>query len=280
MKQKKRVDGFEISDTPQYENYQVLHPDGKLMFRTSKRRAEWYLTKNLAKLVEDKGPDSVLQLTFTPKGPGCADDPYYQQKMKNRCVVCGVTEKLTRHHIVPSRYRKLFPDELKFNSSYDVQPLCTECHHTAEDYYFELTTALAEEYGSPIDATIKFNRELAKIRGAASSLVRYEHLIPVEKQIDMYEMVERYLGRMCTQEDLQELSNSEIYDFTGFTTHSEALMKKLKEEDLQDFVFRWRKFFLDKMQPKYMPDHWVWDRPIHIQESGIHEPKGSHPNNL
>ena len=57
-----------------YGNCRVLSPKGDLMFLSTKKRADWYLTRNLAKLVENDPP--TIQLTFQPNGEGMKDDLY------------------------------------------------------------------------------------------------------------------------------------------------------------------------------------------------------------
>ena len=57
------------------------------MFRCCKKKAIWYLDRNLGTKVSEN--PLIIQLTFVPKGIGHIDDPYFLQEMHNRCVVCG-----------------------------------------------------------------------------------------------------------------------------------------------------------------------------------------------
>lgn len=64
--------------TPQYENCQVMNPEGRLMFRTHNRKGIWYLDRNLAKKLSDD--PLIIQLTFAPKGIGHINDPFTFRK--------------------------------------------------------------------------------------------------------------------------------------------------------------------------------------------------------
>lgn len=269
----KRIKGFVLAKTPQYQNYRVLSPEGKLMFRTSKERADWYLSRNLAKVVENDADGAVLQLLFEPKGPGNIDDPFFEQKMENQCVVCGTLEDLTRHHIVPFCYRRLFPDDLKANASYDVMPLCVECHCAVERHAAQFKNELSKEYNAPFGEGITYNRELGSVKNAASAMLKYRDMIPLPRQEELVARMENYLGRPPHTDDIIELADANCYNFENFRTHAELLFSRLT--NLEDFVFRWRKNFLETMKPQFMPNHWTWDRSIYRQSP---HPKGPRPN--
>ncbi|KAG0236835.1 hypothetical protein BGX31_003792 [Mortierella sp. GBA43] len=113
-----------------YDNISVYAPpDSNLIFRCSQKRANWYLSRNLARTLS---PTSI-HLNFAPAGQGHVNDPYYLEERENKCVVCGqATEEAgaTMLHVIPEQYRKWFPIRLKSHSSHDVLVACPECNAT------------------------------------------------------------------------------------------------------------------------------------------------------
>src|SRR5581483_4392719 len=197
--------------SPQYENCQVLNPDNELMFRCCKRKADWYLNRNLAVKVQDD--PLTIRLNFIPKGVGRINDPYHLQEMKNRCVVCGSEDNLTRHHIVPISYRRFFPLNLKNHNSYDVMALCIPCHRTYEDYALVVKQDLAHKYAIPLSGKgIEYNKDIAKIKGAASALKNHKHKMPPSRIAELNDKIKDHLGREPNDLDINELANIELYN--------------------------------------------------------------------
>jgi len=255
----KRI-GYHYSlKSPQYENCQVLSPQGQLMFRCCRKKAIWYLNRNLGtKLAEEP---LTVQLTFVPKGVGHIDDPYFLQIMENRCVVCGSKEDLTRHHIVPYCYRKFFPTNLKNHRSYDVMALCIPCHHSYEEHAVEFKKVLAVQYSAPVSGKgAKYNKILASARGAANALLDNRDKIPLERQEILLDRVKAYLQRKPTDEDLRILVEQDPYDFGDYIHHGDMVVKQI---NIEEFVQSWRQHFIDKMAPQFLPSHWSIYRPAH-----------------
>ena len=53
--------------------------------------------------------------------------------IKSECVLCGTTDKLTIHHVVPQCIRKLFPLSEKARARQWCVLLCVKCHKNVED---------------------------------------------------------------------------------------------------------------------------------------------------
>ena len=104
-----------------YGNWLVLHPNGCEMFRCVTRKAQWYLTRDLANMISEIPP--VIQLKFEPGGLGWFGDEFALTQKQNLCVVCGTEElpRLTKHHIVPTLYKKHFPKHLKIYPCINLQ---------------------------------------------------------------------------------------------------------------------------------------------------------------
>ncbi|KAF9349082.1 hypothetical protein BGX26_012578 [Mortierella sp. AD094] len=119
---------FRKSNAKVYDNISVYAPpDSNLIFRCSQKRANWYLSRNLARQLS---PTSI-HLNFAPAGQGHVNDPYYLEERENKCVVCGqetADAGATMLHVVPEQYRKWFPIRLKSHSSHDVVVACPECN--------------------------------------------------------------------------------------------------------------------------------------------------------
>ncbi|KAG0341355.1 hypothetical protein BG000_009399 [Podila horticola] len=111
-----------------YDNISVYAPpDSNLIFRCSRKKADWYLTRNLARSIS---PTSI-HLTFSPAGQGRAGDSYFLEARENKCVACGketAEAGATMLHVVPEQYRKWFPLKLKSHSSHDILVACPECN--------------------------------------------------------------------------------------------------------------------------------------------------------
>jgi hypothetical protein len=239
--------------SPQYGNCEVLSPDGQLMFRCCKKKAMWYLDRNLGKKVVEA--PLTIQLTFIPKGVGHINDPYFLQKMENRCVVCGSVDDLTRHHIVPYCYRKFFPFDLKNHRSYDVMALCIPCHHNYEEHAVEFKQTLAVKHSAPINVTgIKYNKDLAVAKGAAKAILENRDKIPQQRQEQLLECIKSYLQKDPTDEDLKSLIDKDHQDFSKCVHHGAIVIKQI--QDIELFVQEWRKHFIDKMNPQFLPSHW------------------------
>ena len=98
--------------------------DDKFLAHVDTKRMNWYLDRNLAAMMNNKD----FKLTFKSKGDNTRGK-YYMLELENNCVVCGLEENLTKHHVVPSQYRKFLPLKYKSKSSFDVLCLCADCHH-------------------------------------------------------------------------------------------------------------------------------------------------------
>jgi len=228
------------------------------MFRSEDKRAQWYLKRNLAKIVSE----NVIQLLFEPKGHGHVGDYYYLNEKENRCVVCGSADELTKHHVVPRCYRRYFPETLKSHTSYDVLPLCIPCHEKYEESAFRLKQTIATEYGMPVGGSSQcVDEKLWKVRKAAGALDRTSHTMPAARKEELLQLVRDYYCK-------QELTDEEIKVAAGLNHklksiqvyHGEYVISKT--DDLEGFVNRWRNHFVQTMNPQFLPDGWTLDRSI------------------
>jgi hypothetical protein len=226
-----------------YGNYKVYHPNGGIMFFCDKKKYNWYLRKNLANKIGDK----KIQLTFEPKGNG--EQEKYLHPKKNICVITGTKENLTKHHIVPSQYRKLFPDKYKSNNSKDVVLLNKKTHDDYELIATEYKKELLEKYLT--NDEINFNKNLNTAQKIAQSIKKYSNYIPSERLEIMEEKLEKSLKILNV--------NSKYY----ITKYNVENIKPIDENQLvvdrvgvEDLIIKWNLHFLKYGKPKFLPKNW------------------------
>ncbi|XP_059661076.1 protein RRP6-like 3 isoform X2 [Cornus florida] len=208
--------------SPVYHNCRIYANDGRLLCYCDRRKLEWYLRRDLAKLVEDDPPG--IMLLFEPKGrPEDEGNEFYIHSKKNICVGCGEGNHYLRYRIIPSCYRVHFPEHLKSHRSHDIVLLCVDCHeiaHTAAEKY---KRQVAAEFGIPlfvrkvVDSTqpqdessssIMDQEEVGvsplQLRTAAMALLRHGPTMPSKRREELKQIVVKYFGgREISEEDLE-----------------------------------------------------------------------------
>ena len=243
-----------------YGGHKVLDHNGELIFRCADKKLRWYLQRDLATIVHD-GPQKTIQLKFIPAGNGNKGDVFALAEKKNICVVCGSEEELSRHHIIPQSYRRLFPTELKNNFNHDVLLCCLDCHMSYENEALLFKRALAERYDAPIygERYIELQR-VSSAYGFARSIVEHGDVIPVDKQLALMEKIKTILNLEKVDLDvILELSENVPRDNPEWNlkTHSELVLENV--DDLEEFIKMWRSHFVTTMNPQYLPHGWSVD---------------------
>tara|TARA_Y100000034_G_scaffold130495_1_gene189105 strand:+ start:8445 stop:9245 length:801 start_codon:yes stop_codon:yes gene_type:complete len=260
----------------------MLGPDGEFLCQCSDKKIKWYLDRELAELVQEENPRTI-KLQFKPNGPGHKGDAYYEQEFENKCVVCGLEEDLTSHHIVPYCYRSTLTEDKKCHNYHDVVALCVECHDRYERLADKLKIQLAEEYDAPLAGVGYFVDEHSKtLRKAAGALFRHQAQLPparldeLRKSLIQEAELDAVTKHLCLKYPrfrslffdhlfpagrLEELSGRPYHFKTDdFKTHGQIITEQMDDAALHEFVKRWRNHFLDGMNPEFMPDHWDVDR--------------------
>lgn len=235
-----------------YANISMLSPTGELMSYISEQKADWYLSRNLAKVISEN--PVKIQLTFLPQGLGNHNHPYHMAPKENLCVVCGTTENLTRHHCVPRCFRKHFPDEHKINASHDVVVLCYECHSNYEVYASELKQTLIDMYGRESKQDELQQSKIVKLASAY-----FLPQVPPSRKDEIKQIISEYFGDDATDELMLSLLDCEIIK------HGAAKWREVVEhiDDIDTFIKMWRTHFVSIAKPKYLPEHWD----IHYQHN-------------
>jgi len=245
-----------------YGNWLVLHPKGFEMFRCTTKKAEWYLSRGLADIVTETPP--VIKFNFEPNGVGWFGDEFALTQKQNLCVVCGAKElhRLTKHHIVPSLYKKHFPKQLKVATSHDVVCICRECHDEYENVYaIKLKERIAEQYGVQL---CNSHSDFVKIIKLSKAFVLNSTFMPEERKLELLMKISTMLGNdedfvsISEVEKFSKINQKDYNEFHG--NHGREVMSKV--DSIQEFVEMWRRDFLENMRPKFMPEHWDVCRPI------------------
>ncbi|KAJ0966169.1 hypothetical protein J5N97_027307 [Dioscorea zingiberensis] len=209
--------------SPVYHNCRIYANDGRLLCFCDRRKLEWYLRRDLAKIVEDDPP--AIMLLFEPKGrPEDEDNDFYIQSKRNLCVGCGEKSHYLRYRIIPSCYRMHFPEHLKSHRSHDIVLLCVDCHEIAHAAAEKYKRKIAVEFGIPlfvqkifdsgeniIDVTAKSEDTVQEtgvsplqLRTAAMALLRHGSSMPSKRHDELTQVVKAYFGgREIFPEDLE-----------------------------------------------------------------------------
>jgi hypothetical protein len=234
-----------------YGNCQVLSPNGILMFRCDDRKANWYLKKNLGEIVS-KNP-LVVKLNFEPNGLGNHNKEFGLSDMLNICVVCGNDSHLTKHHVVPYCYRRYFPLEVKSHNHHDVLSVCVDCHEEYERHADTLKSEISINYNAPINGEIEDYKDVIKYSKLSSTILGDTTNIPKSRIKEIRNRIKDFLGiKRLTSQRLQKMID--IKSRVIKKTHGQLVIEKVS--NIQQFVEMWRRHFIDKMDPKFLPNNW------------------------
>lgn len=235
-----------------YDNCAIYSPTNILISKVDRRRAQWYLDRNLAEIIQ-YDPLAIKLKFFPNKGQPLTVNPYYLQNFVNQCVVCGDSNELTSHHVVPKCFRRHFPSSIKDHNSGDILVLCINCHRHYEHIALEFKKQLTPARLIPLTPEEKLKNQAI---GFAGSLIKWGHQIPGYKFEQMLSVCARYLHKTVddvTDYDLENLSQEQInhvFSTFDFKTYVDNL------ESIADFCAVWRDHFLSTMEPQFLPEGW------------------------
>jgi hypothetical protein len=270
-KEKRRKDSvrFLAMKKPMYDNIEMFSPDDVLLCTISKKKAAWYIRKNLASW---KKESKSIQLMFEPQSKPSEANTYNRSHKKNICVVCGDSENFMRHYVVPYCYRTLFPIKYKTHTPHDIVLMCPDCHVHSEQAtqrrQKELEASLRSDPGTA-NPNIP-DRNLRNIKNVASALSTRRDQIPQEK-VEEYEiLIKRHFGldssAWLSKELLLEATTME----TSFPNPSHIAGPLVvistvanDEKSIKNFIIEWRNHFVETMQPRFLPVGWSVDSPVH-----------------
>jgi len=221
-----------------YGNFKMTSITGDFLAYTDEKRMFWYLDRNLANRLDN----TTYQLNFETKGGNGERSDFYKISLENKCVVCGTDKELTKHHVVPSQYRKHLPIEYKGRSSYDVVCICNECHNKYELEAENLNKVLLEKYG-----LVDYIKNSNYAKRCFNALKFHSHRMDEERINEMTNFLVSYFG--VPLEETLALDNLE------FMNISEKIM--LHIDEIEEFIIMWRKHFLEHAKPEHITQEWV-----------------------
>jgi len=240
-----------------YDNIKMLAPDGQQLCCVGKKRADWYVDRNLADIV-CKDP-LTIKLNFEPSARNNINDLFFLSHKKNICVVCGNDnlEDLTKHHVVPYCFRKHFLSRYKDKNHYDIVILCKECHQRYEIKCDCIKKDLAIKYNKKVLGDKFEILKRNKTNRLASAILKNGDKIPQKRKEKIYSELKLFLNKKyITHEDLVSIENMNP-DKTRIEWHKEVVDNC---NDIDLLIRNWRRHFVETMEPKYMPEYWDENR--------------------
>ena len=241
-----------------YSNVLLVAPDSTPLATVGHDRADWYLTRNLGIEIPTAHPYSrTIKLNFEPKGR--PESTHGLHPKETRCVVCGSTELLTLHHVVPRLIRKSFPEQDANRQHLWCLLLCEEHHLAAEALYAPILTK-SQEFKAAQKATQQNSKKpTAKIKA-------YNILANLIKQNLIANLQQTHPTRVETllaQAELQEMPNlefleAELVKEKQATTKGSELTSMFAEQfiaangGVQNVKKLFRELFL-QLEPKFLP---------------------------
>ncbi|KAK2587500.1 hypothetical protein KPH14_003200 [Odynerus spinipes] len=253
---------------PLYHNCYLQAPDGDILCTCDRKKAEWYVKKNLANVIEEE--PYTVRLRFEPSGRALGEvGQYYTQVKVNQCVVCGALEKFIRKNVVPREYRKYFPLIMKAHQSHDVLLLCPTCHEVSNSYDLQLRRKLAELCNAPLAGPLTHvrDRSISNWRRlhCAIKALRDKSMLPLRRQEELTNIVLEYTGQQEVTPILLDLLDEELKNALSSSVnqlkHQPHGLKVVqyfegKEGGLVELERMWREHFLTTMRPRYLPNLW------------------------
>lgn len=268
---------FDFRKGEMYGNCLIMDPDGVKLARVAKNKVIWYLQNGLAELVSQE-PYWEIKLSFYPSDEMTdVEDPYLTSAKESKCVVCGVIEDLTFHHVVPYCYRRYFPKEFKKHSSYDILILCEKHHAEYEVEANKFKIKIFQDFA--VDQKVETPELITalNIGRMCKTLLSNWDAIPEFRREKLLTRIRLNLNLPSVQkEDLAQLSQMyalcNIWKTVDTRKPYRELVSKIK--DLDQFCFMWRKHFIDILKPQHMSPLWNINKSIYKKVCIRSEPHG------
>ena len=122
-----------LDGASKFATFLVLGTRGQELLRCSQKRASFYLRKGYARVVRP----GVLQFTDDATERHLEElylgdfSEFFMAVKNDRCCVCGRASNLTRHHVVPTRYKAKMPARWRCCIS-NILFVCGGCHERYE----------------------------------------------------------------------------------------------------------------------------------------------------
>ena len=212
---------------------EVHSQDGRFLSHTSKKRANWYIKRNLAQVL----PDGNIKLCFAEK-EFTPDYNNFKESYQDYCVCCGCKDDLTKHHVVPQQYFPYLPIEFKEFNHHDLLCMCRSCHNQYEDKANILKDKIYSDF-----VPMYYRRLVRDIHLIKNLKYKrdYKKNDPVKIKNKIDKILEKYDGLIDENHDFD--INRYLIDTLSVKT----------------FVLIWRYHFYESMDLKYLPKIWKPD---------------------
>lgn len=192
------------------------------------------------------GKATSIQLKFEPKNKGVHEQTIPMNPRKNECAVCGSIQNLQRHHVIPYCYRRYMTN--KKHTSYDVLPICQECHQAYEEFATDLKIKLGRKYNDPIyESTERYIKEKKGYKIARSLRNHGKNIPNYRKKEMLFELFNIFPN---VKDPIQEALKFEM----KVQPHGQKVMNGIESE--QEFAEMWREHFISMMNPQRLPKDW------------------------
>jgi hypothetical protein len=223
---------------PLYDNCEIHAPDGRFIGFCDKSRFAWFVRRGIAEQLSDvslrliKEPKVTREVSKIPR--------------KNICSACGNAENLVKYKIVPIEFKKWFPSEVKSHNSRDVLLLCNECGSDANYFSNIFKKELEKEFKITEDDFI--DKETKNIANLASKILNKQKSYDIDK-------LKCIINRIPTNDELLVLSTKDYkVQKDGCSNVCEYIVKNIiNDNNINDFIDRWRINFLTTLEPKFLP---------------------------
>lgn len=239
-----------MNENKAYGDNKIYSPDGKLMFLTGGRKLDFYINKKLVQKIGDKS----YKLLFEPKGKGHSErNTSLLEPRENKCVVCGELDllELTRHHIIPSRFRKYFPENIKGNNYRYVVFVCNTCHNNYGQHENLYNDVIAKELG--IKNLQQCNEEIYLkkriIIGIANALLF--RTIPEQRNKELQEKFVENTGLEPTEKNLFKVHKWKYEPQDDNNDFGKLVVDNIN--NIYEFQQRWLEHFVECMKPQFLP---------------------------
>ena len=235
-----------------YSNIKIYSPENKLMFLASEKRFLFYDRKGLL----EKIGNNEYRLKFNPNGLGNNErNIQLLIARENKCVVCGESDELllTRHHIIPSRFRQFFPLELKSHDNRFVVFCCIDCHSAYTKNEYKFVNILAKELNLEIYENFYKNyfKVKRKIIGIANTLLYHYEQLPIDVRNNMNNEFKETTGLDVSEENLLKIGSRKFKQKYEDKNYNKLIIDNTN--NLFNFQTRWLLHFIETMKPKYLP---------------------------
>lgn len=222
---------------------EVYHSDDTLAFNCTPAKARWYMKNKVVTIINEE----PLKIRFI------SESRCKSYNKADKCVCCGSSNNLTKHHIIPYCYGKYFIKGYKSNqTNRDIVVMCADCHSSYEQKANEFKDKIIKHYNIS-NSNYYSNDDLKSIRIVkyAQTLIKHYDKIPKNKIILLENEIKKYYNiDNLSNEKLQEISNVKKYT----RNHGKIIISKIK--DLNKFVEIWRLHFIKNTNCKYLPKNY------------------------